>query len=229
MRGGLLRLDELRDVLGDAVQIDLLLPRRAARSQDAVDERREAVRFLDDHARVRLLLRIRQLPLEELRGAAQSAERIFHLVRKLADDAARQPLLRDEIGLAPHAAVAFSVEKLEDERVLVVEQRHAAVEHDLALADARSELVQTEREPGRERALTQHEQLLRGMHDFGERAPDRAPRAHAEQVLGGGIQIGDEQAVVEHDERRRESLQDVVGARSATRAPARAGGVRPAG
>ena len=122
MRGGLLRLDELRDVLRDAVQIDLLLPRRAAGAQDSVDERREAVRFLDDHARVRLLLGIRQLPLEELRRAAQSAERIFHLVRELPDDAARKPLLRDEIGFAPHAAVAFRVEELEDERMLVVEQ-----------------------------------------------------------------------------------------------------------
>ena len=106
---------------------------------------------------------------------------------------------------------------------------HAAVEHDLAVADARSELVQAEREPGRKRALAQHEQLLRGMHDFGERAPDRAPRADAEQVLGGGIQIGDEQRLVEHDERRRESLQDVVGARSAARAPARRRGVGYAG
>ena len=220
MPRGLLRLDELRDVLRDAVQVDFLLPRRAARAQDAVDERGEPVRLLDDDARVRLLLGIRQLPLEKLRRAAQSAERILHLVRELANDAPRQPLLRDELRLAPHAAVALRVEELEDQRVLVVEQRHATVEHDLALADSRRELVEAEREPRRERALAQREQLLGRVHDVGERAPHRAPRADAEQILGRGVQIGDEQAVVEHDECRRQPLEDVIGARRAPRAPA---------
>ena len=92
------------------------LPRRAAGAQDAVDERRESVRFVDDHARVRLLLGVRQLSLEQLRRAAQSAERILHFVRELANDAARQPLLRDERGFAAHAAVALRVEQLEHER-----------------------------------------------------------------------------------------------------------------
>jgi len=87
--------------------------------------------------------------------------------------------------------------------MLVVEQRYAAIEHDLAVAYTRGERVQTEREPCRERALTQREQLLRGMHDFGEGATDRAPRADAEQIFGGGIQIGDEEAIVENDEGSR--------------------------
>ena len=76
-----------------------------------------------------------------------------------------KPLLRDELGFAPHAAVAFRIEELEDQRMLVVEQRDATVEHDLAVADARGELVQAEREPRRERALAEHEQLLRRVHD----------------------------------------------------------------
>ena len=113
--------------------------------------------------------------------------------------------------------------------MLVVEQRDAAVEHELAVADARGELVQAEREPRRERALAQHEQLLRRMHDVRERAPDRAPRADAEQVLGRGIQIRDEQRLVEHDERRRKPLEDVVGARRAARTPARSRDVASAG
>ena len=53
------------------------------------------------------------------------------------------------------------------------------------------------------------------MHDFREPAADRAPRADAEQALGGGIQIRDEQRLVEDEQRRRKSLQDVIGARRA--------------
>ena len=93
-------------------------------------------------------------------------------MRELADDAPRQPLLRDELGLAPHAPVALDVEELEHQRVLVVEQRHATGEHDLALADSRRELMEAEREPRSERALAQREQLLGRVHDVGER---RAP------------------------------------------------------
>ena len=100
--------------------------------------------------------------------------------------------------------------------MLVVEQRDAAVEHDVADADARGELVQAERESRRERALTKHEQLLRRMHDFRERAADGAARADAEEILGSGIQIRDVQRFVEHEERRRETLQNVVRTRRAS-------------
>ena len=115
------------------------------RAQDAVDERREAVRLLDDHARVRRELGIGQLPLEQLRGAAQPAERIFHLVRELANDPSRQLLLRDERRLAAHLAVALGIEELEQKKALVLERRGAAVEHDLVIADARRELAEPER------------------------------------------------------------------------------------
>ena len=65
----------------------------------------------------------------------------------------------------------LGIEKLEHHRALVIEQRHAAVEHDLALADARGELVQAERKARGQRTLAQREQLLRGMHHVSERAP----------------------------------------------------------
>jgi hypothetical protein len=161
------------------------------------------------------------LPLEKLRRAAQSAERILHLVRELPHDAPRQTLLRDELRLAPYATIAFRIEELEDQRMLVVEQRDAAVEHELAVADARRELVQAERQSRRERALAKHEQLLRRVNDVGQCAADRAPQADTEQILCGGIQIRDEQGFVEHEQRRRKALQDVIGARRAAWAPAR--------
>ena len=101
------------------------------------------------------------------------------------------------------ATIAFGVEELQDQRVLVIEQRDAAIEHELAVADACRELVQAERESRRERTLAEHDQFLRRVHDFREPAPDRAAQADAEQAFGGGIQIRDEQRFVEDEQRRR--------------------------
>jgi hypothetical protein len=141
-------------------------------------------------------------------------------VSELPDDAARELLLRDELGFAPHAPVALRVEKLEHERPIGIEQRDAAVEHELAPADARRKLVQAEREPRRERTLAERRELLRRVNDLGERAADGTARADAEEILGRRIDVGDEQRVVEDDQRRREALQDAIRARRAARAPA---------
>ena len=113
--------------------------------------------------------------------------------------------------------------------MLVIEQRDAAVDHELAIADARRELVQAERQSRRESALTQDEQFLRRVHDVCQRAADGAPQADAEQVLCGGIQIPDEQGFVQDEQRRRKPLQDVVGARRSARTPARGRDVVGAG
>src|SRR5262245_29510473 len=49
------------------------------------------------------------------------------------------------------------------------------------------------------------------MYEFCDRAADHATRAHAEQALGRRVQLGDRERVVEHDERDREALKNVVG------------------
>ena len=106
--------------------------------------------------------------------------------------------------------------------MLVLERRCAAVEHDLALRDASRELAESEGEPGRKRALTQRDELGRRMNEVADRTSDDAARAHAEQALRGGIQVGDQQRVVEHDERGRESLKYVARIGRAFRAARRA-------
>lgn len=113
-------------------------------------------------------------------------------MRELPNDASRELLLRDERRFAPHAPVRLRIEELEHQTVLVVEQRHAAVEHHFALADTSDEFVQAECEARGESALAKDNELLSGMDDVGESATDRAPRAHAEQALCGGIQKRDE-------------------------------------
>jgi hypothetical protein len=48
------------------------------------------------------------------------------------------------------------------------------------------------------------------MDDVGERTTDRAARADAEEGLGGGIQIRDEQLLVDQNECGRKPVEDVV-------------------
>src|SRR5690606_3466598 len=132
--------------------------------QNAVDERREPVRLVDDDLRVLAQLGRRQLPLEELRRAAQAAERILHLVRELTDDPPGQPLLREQIELAPDAPIPFGIEQLEQQLGRGVERHRAAVDDQLAVAGPRFELAQAEREPAFERTPAQGLELVRRMN-----------------------------------------------------------------
>ena len=63
------------------VHIDQLFQRRAPRTQHGVQQIGESIRLTDDHARVLAQCGIQQFSLEELRGAAQTAERIFDFMR----------------------------------------------------------------------------------------------------------------------------------------------------
>jgi hypothetical protein len=48
------------------------------------------------------------------------------------------------------------------------------------------------------------------MHELADRTSDDASSANAEQALGCGVEVSDQQRVVEHDERGRQSLEDVA-------------------
>jgi len=48
------------------------------------------------------------------------------------------------------------------------------------------------------------------MDDVGKRTTDRAARADAEEGLGGGIQVRDEQLLVDQNECSRKPVEDVV-------------------
>ena len=60
--------------------------RQAVRRQQAIDQRLQAVGLLDDHLRVFAQLPVRvELEFEQLRRAADAAQRILDLVREVAD------------------------------------------------------------------------------------------------------------------------------------------------
>src|SRR5882672_12528954 len=71
------------DVLAELVKIESLAARRASGAEHGIDEIRETVRLADDDVRVFAQRRVFQLPLQELRRAAQAAERILDLVSEL--------------------------------------------------------------------------------------------------------------------------------------------------
>ena len=70
-------------MLAEFVHVDQRFLRRGRAGPDhRVDQRGEAIRLADDHAGVFAQVLV-QLALEQLRGAAQAAERILDLVREL--------------------------------------------------------------------------------------------------------------------------------------------------
>jgi hypothetical protein len=79
----------LQHVLRDDVHAQALAFQLRARAEQAIHEIAQAIRLADHDARVVAQRPFRQLALEQLRGAANAAERIFYLVRNAAYDGAR--------------------------------------------------------------------------------------------------------------------------------------------
>ena len=101
--------------LVDAQRLDA---RRAVRREHAVHQRLQPIGLLDDDLRVLAQLRPLELALQELRRAAQAAERVLDLVREVADQLAVRLLLR------VHALLALDAQLLLD-RAQLGEQRQA--------------------------------------------------------------------------------------------------------
>src|SRR5690606_26550275 len=164
---------------------------RSPALQDTVDERSQTIRLVDDHLRVLAQLRRRQLPLEQLRRAAQSAERILHLVRDLSDDAAGQALLREQDLLAAEAPGALGIDRLEQEPRLGIERLRTAGRAELTGARSRLGLAKAAGEAAVARAAAQRLELVRRVHDVGERTALRLPQADAGQAFGRRVHVRD--------------------------------------
>src|SRR5262245_17924563 len=79
------RTQQVEHVLAELVHVDRSLDRRPARTRHGIDERGEPIGFRDDDAGVLVQRLALQLLLQQLRRSAQSAERVFDLVRELAN------------------------------------------------------------------------------------------------------------------------------------------------
>ena len=167
--------------------------RTAVRRQQAVDQGLQAVGFLDDDLRVfaqRVQVGVRQLQFEQLRRAADAAQRVLDLVRQVAD----QFLVG--LALVEDALLAVELQLL---HVL------AQLDHDLALAGRADDAVHVQRlAPGalQGQVLAQVGVLV-GRAPGSHRAPSSSPLVNRlvsfwrdsdltrdfEQVLGGRIGV----------------------------------------
>ena len=100
------------------MDVGALVRRQPVRRQQAVDERLQPVGLADDHLRVFDELRPVELALEQLRGAADAAERILDLVREAADQLAVRLLLLEQALLARDLQLLVDVAELEQQRGL---------------------------------------------------------------------------------------------------------------
>jgi hypothetical protein len=110
------RLHQAAHAFQDLVHAERLDARRAVRSQHAVHQRLQPVGFLDDDLRVLAQLRPFQLALEELRRAAQAAERVLDLVREIADQLAVRLLAGHDALLAREAQLLLDRAQLREQR-----------------------------------------------------------------------------------------------------------------
>ena len=133
-----LRLHEASHARHDLVDVRALERRQPVRRQQPVDERLQAVGLADDDLRVFDQLRPVELALEELRGAADAAERIPDLVREIADQLAVRLLLLVQPLLARDLQLLVDVPELEQQRGLArLDRRHRAGQMELRLAGDR--------------------------------------------------------------------------------------------
>ena len=87
----------------------------AVRREQAIHQRLQAVGLLHDHLRVLVQLRPLELALEQLRGAADAAERILDLVREVADQLAVGLALLEHALLARDLQLLLDVAELEQQ------------------------------------------------------------------------------------------------------------------
>ncbi len=114
--GGRLGAQQVVDVLAELVDVELRFCGARFGPEHGVDQRAEPVGLADDDARcIRLQVGVRQLALQQLRRAAQAAQRILDLVRELAHHQAAAVQLRQQVVLARDALPLRGVGELEQQ------------------------------------------------------------------------------------------------------------------
>ena len=113
------------------------------RRQQPVDQRLQAVGLADDHLRVLAQRRAVELALEQLRRAADAAERILDLVREAANQLAVRLLLLEQALLARDLELLIDVAEFEQQdRAGNIDDRNGARKVQARLAaDADLELL----------------------------------------------------------------------------------------
>src|SRR5688572_15478296 len=120
------------------------------RAEQSIDQRDEPVGFADDYSRVFAHRRIAELASQQLRGATQTAERIFYFVRELANHQTAAADLGQQGRFASDALMLSRIADLDHDRTrrtALFIRSHGAIDDELAVAvnGAQRELAPRER------------------------------------------------------------------------------------
>ena len=192
--------EERAHALGHLVHIERLDARQPARREEAIHQRLQAVGLLHDHLREFAQLRCIELALEQLRRAADAAERILDLVREVADELAVGLLLLEHLRLARDLELLLDLAEFHHQPRFTRFDRadHAKQVHALA-ADVELQIVLAEARIRIDRlAQALHEGRVAGKQ-LRELRADEMLAPMDEERLGGWIGIGHAKALVEHE------------------------------
>ena len=196
------------------MHVDRPLVRRSARAEQRVDETGQAVRLADYDIGVFAQLVLVELPLEQLRGTSDAAERIFDLMGQLPDHLPPGAVLDEQGVLAADAGAARDVGYLDQQHGVANGDRgDAAVDDTFVRVNlGRREMhfvgvVVTGR-----RHAAEHLAHLRFVVDKAQqRLAPGTPATDTEDVFCGGVEIDDQEVLVEQDHARTQAVENLEG------------------
>lgn len=209
-----IRLNQTHDVLEQLVHIQRLLVRRASGAKQSIDECRQPVRFADDDIGVFPEFVAVELPRQQLRGAAQAAQRVLDFVRKLPNHLAAGAMLNDQRVLPAYFRAPRYVIHFDEQRILEpgrCHRRNAAIDDTIlgvCLVPAETKFIGMWH-AGYQRAH-QHIAHFRVIIDERQqRMADSAGKTDSQQVLRGRIEFDDKEIVVKQDDGGSQAIDDI--------------------
>ena len=203
------------DVLAQFMDVETLAPRRATGPEHGIDQRGETIRFADDHLGIFAHRLVAQLAFQQLRGTAQTAQRILDLVSKLANHQPTAPQLRQERGLAADTLSLGGIAELHQQAPCGsrrIERRHADVGDPLLARVCRLQghfalrtIVRVDC-----RASQYLPQLLGCAQKVTEQSSTSLMGAHAQEVFRSQVGIQHPQLAVEQQHAGAEGVENLL-------------------
>ena len=162
-------------------------------------------------------LALAQLPVQQLRGAAQAAERILDLVRELANHQAAAVQAREQVVVA-RDALRCVASASSSSRCVPVTWPSSGVTVRSSTRASRGEpigrTVSSRSEmpcAGVERAAQDADEAVRVVQEIAERPAARLVQAERQQVLRGDVRVDGAELRIEHDDAGGQRIEQIRG------------------
>jgi inorganic triphosphatase YgiF len=187
----------------------LLRLHQAVRTEQAVHQFLQAVGLLDDDLGVFVQLRVGEFALEQLRRAADAAERVLDLVGEVADQLAVGLLLLGQTLLARRFQLLVDVAELEQQADAARFHRsNRAIEvQGLRTMPVRREILSGITPVVGQRIAERGRQARRLAQQLRQGPAQHLAGTDAKQVFRRGIEILDDQAGIQQDHRGRQQVE----------------------